>query len=131
MGRSPNAAITLGSVAPTIVHARKAEAALIGRALDASLLDGVIADLVEEEIKPISDIRSSAEYRDHVVKVMFNRGLDALIHGTEKENTPEKPVLLWGASGENSYIQDGIAIDRHTPMIVKINGIERYLHHRA
>jgi len=60
-----------------------------------------------------------------VVKVMFNRSLDALIHGTEKEDTPEKPVLLWGTGQENPFIQDGIAIDRHTPMIVKINGVER------
>jgi carbon-monoxide dehydrogenase medium subunit len=124
-GKIASAAITLGAVAPTIVHARKAEAALIGKVLDKSLLDGVIADLVEQEINPISDIRSSAEYRDHVVKVMFNRGLDALIDGTEKENTPEKPVLLWGASQENPSVQQSIAIDRHTPMIVKINGIER------
>lgn len=31
--------------------------------------------IITEEISPISDIRSSAEYRSHMMKVMFERGL--------------------------------------------------------
>ncbi len=119
------AAITLGAVAPTIVHAKKAEEFLIGKPLNGSLLDGSAADLVEQEIKPITDIRSSAEYRDHVVKVMFNRGLDALIHGSEGENLPEKPVLLWGTDDDNPVFKDGLAIDRNESITTTINGVTR------
>jgi len=33
------------------------------------------ADLIPAEISPISDIRSSKEYRIHMMKIMFKRGL--------------------------------------------------------
>ncbi len=124
-GKITKAAITLGAVAPTIVHAKKAEEFLIGKTLDSALMDGIAADLVEEEIHPITDIRSSADYRDHVVKVMFNRGLDALIHGTEAEDLPEKPVLLWGSIQDNSVKLEGLAIDRNEPITTTINGIKQ------
>jgi CO/xanthine dehydrogenase FAD-binding subunit len=57
--------IAVGSVAPTVVRARQAEAALRGRALDA----GAIADAEQallSEIAPIDDVRSTARYRARV-----------------------------------------------------------------
>jgi CO/xanthine dehydrogenase FAD-binding subunit len=54
--------IGLGSVAPTPMRARAAEAVILGRALDALPLDAARAALMGE-ISPIDDIRSNAHYR--------------------------------------------------------------------
>jgi CO/xanthine dehydrogenase FAD-binding subunit len=54
--------IALGSVAPTVVRARKAEAALRGRRLEAGTSASAREALVRE-IAPIDDLRSTARYR--------------------------------------------------------------------
>ncbi len=57
------ARVALGSVAPTPIRARHVEAALVGRPIDAAAADAVIDD-----IAPIDDIRSTAEYRRTVAR---------------------------------------------------------------
>lgn len=57
--------LAFGSVAPTIVRARAAEAALQGRLLDSDAMASARAALVRE-IAPIDDIRSTARYRQLV-----------------------------------------------------------------
>jgi carbon-monoxide dehydrogenase medium subunit len=57
-----NVRIALGSVAPTPMRAREAEAMLEGKRADDELLEKA-ADQASREIKPISDVRASAEYR--------------------------------------------------------------------
>lgn len=116
------ASITLGAVAPTIVHAAKAEKALIGRQFEQTALEE-IPGLVVEDIHPIDDIRSSAAYRDHIVKVMTTRALAALLRGTEREGVPEEPILLWGKSDKNSVYTAATAIDRTVSITTTINGV--------
>jgi len=87
------AAITLGSVAPTIVHALEAEAYLAGKApTDATLARA--AELAAGASRPIDDVRSSAAYRREMVRVCTMRALRALAAGSERQGYPEKPVLL-------------------------------------
>lgn len=119
------ASITLGAVAPVIIHAMKAEAALLGKNLNQDLITSEIPDLVVEDIHPISDIRSSAAYRDHIVKVMTTRALNAIVDGTERENVPTEPVLLWGKSINNPVIVSQAAIDRKVPITTTINGVKK------
>ena len=57
-----DARVALGSVAPIPVRARHVEAALIGRPVDPAAADAVVDD-----IAPIDDIRSTAEYRQTVL----------------------------------------------------------------
>lgn len=57
-GRVPEVRIALGSVAPTVVRCRRAEAAIAGR----RPVDGGILD----DISPIADMRSTLEYRARV-----------------------------------------------------------------
>ena len=65
--------IALGSVAPTVVRCPKTEAAL---ASGASIEDA--SRMLEEEIHPIDDIRSSADYRRRVAGNLLRRwGADA------------------------------------------------------
>ena len=65
--------IALGSVAPTPIRARKAEAVLNDAAsIDDSVLDEV-ARVVSEEVRPITDHRSTEAYRRHASGVLARR----------------------------------------------------------
>jgi CO/xanthine dehydrogenase FAD-binding subunit len=66
--------IVLGAVAPTPIRARKAEAMLEGQPLTEELAARV-GDEAARESKPISDVRSSAEYRRAMVATMTKRAL--------------------------------------------------------
>ncbi len=66
--------IALGAVAPVPLRARKAEAMLEGEKPQEELLQKVSARAAEE-IKPISDVRSSAEYRKTLSCVLVERAL--------------------------------------------------------
>ncbi len=91
--RIQSAVITLGAVAPTIIHARQAEEYLAGK----ELIDEVIVragELAAEAARPIDDIRGSAAYRKAMVRVLVARGLRALRDGQERAQVPEAPVLL-------------------------------------
>lgn len=94
-GAITTASVTLGAVAPTIIHASNAETYLIGK----KLTDDVIAQAAEltmNDSRPIDDLRSSAAYRRETVKVIAARGLRSLRDKTEREGFPRDPVLLWG-----------------------------------
>ena len=66
--------IVLGAVAPTPIRAVKAEAMIRGKKLDGRLI-GEAAGLASDEAKPISDVRSSKEYRNDLVEVLTERAL--------------------------------------------------------
>ena len=67
--------IGLGAVAPTPVRAPKTEALLRGKPLTAALLKEAAA-MAGSESSPISDQRSSAEYRRWIVEALTRRGLE-------------------------------------------------------
>ena len=93
------AAITLGCVAPTIIRVPVAEQALIGRKLSSeSIADA--ARLAAATPTPIDDIRSTAEYRSEMIRVLVARALRALEAGSERSHWPENPALL---SGNNPW----------------------------
>ena len=66
--------IGLGAVAPTPLRATKTEALLRGKPLTAALLKEAAA-MAASESSPISDQRSSAEYRRWIVEALTRRGL--------------------------------------------------------
>ncbi len=72
--RIERARIALGAVAPTPVSARKAEAALEGKAASEALF-AEAAQTAASEASPIDDIRGSAEFRRHLVRVTTERCL--------------------------------------------------------
>jgi carbon-monoxide dehydrogenase medium subunit len=67
--------VGLGAVAPTPLRATKTEALLRGKPLSASLLKEAAA-MAGAESSPISDQRSSAEYRRWIVEALTRRGLE-------------------------------------------------------
>jgi len=67
--------IALGSVAPTLLRAKKAEDALKGKKLDQKVIEAA-AQAAAEEAKPITDIRSTAEYRKETTRVLVGRAIE-------------------------------------------------------
>jgi CO/xanthine dehydrogenase FAD-binding subunit len=70
--------IALGAVAATVVRAPRCESFLVGRALDDEGTLRSVAELVREECTPISDIRSTKEYRREQVGNLLARALRAI-----------------------------------------------------
>lgn len=95
-GKITAADITLGSVAPTIVHATDAEKSLIGKELDESAIE-TAASLAAQSQKPIDDVRSTADYRSEMIRVLVRRALWA-IHERDAGHVPQQPPMLWGKS---------------------------------
>ena len=129
------ARVTLGAVAPTIVHASEAEVYLKGRALtDETIYEA--AGLAVRASRPISDVRGLAGYRQRMVRVVTMRGLRAIAAGKEREGLPEEPVLLRGSSGNGRGKKNGASTpelngavyhDDHQPIRTRINGKEMVL----
>ncbi len=119
-GSVSSASITLGAVAPTIIHAEEAEKYLAGK----TLTDDVIAEaarLTMNASKPIDDVRGSAAYRREMVRVCTQRGLRSMLSGGDQVQVPDEAVLLRG--GRKA---EGRAQSRHespsSPIEATING---------
>jgi carbon-monoxide dehydrogenase medium subunit len=66
--------IVLGAVAPTPIRARRAEAVIEDQVLTEALAEKA-GEIAAEESKPISDVRSSADYRRAMVGIITKRAL--------------------------------------------------------
>lgn len=73
-GKITRARVALGAVAPTPIRATKTEAALEGQSADEATFASA-AEVAAGEASPIGDVRGSAEFRRHLVKVMTARML--------------------------------------------------------
>jgi xanthine dehydrogenase iron-sulfur cluster and FAD-binding subunit A len=87
------AVITLGCLAPTIVHAASAEAFLHGKRLDAAVC-AEAGRLACGDVMPIDDVRSSARYRLDTLRALVTHGLLRIAAGTETTGWMDRPVLL-------------------------------------
>jgi carbon-monoxide dehydrogenase medium subunit len=117
------AALTLGSVAPVILHARAAEAFLAGKALSEAVIEEAAA-LAAGAASPIDDLRGSASYRREMVRRGTRKALRQLAEGVEREGFPENPVMLWGPG---PYRPDAPKIDTFEhpgPIETTINGVQ-------
>ncbi len=75
--------IALGAVAPTPIRARKAEEVLRGNMLNEKLIEKT-AQTAAEDTSPITDIRSTKEYRKEVSKVLVRRAINICIKRIKK-----------------------------------------------
>lgn len=69
--------VAMGSVAPTPLRARHVEAALEGKPIQASTIAAAV-DATAQDAKPIDDVRASAWYRSHLVRVFVEEVLHDL-----------------------------------------------------
>lgn len=118
------AAVTLGAVAPTIIHAREAETFLEGRTLDEDTLQQA-AVLAMGAARPISDVRGSASYRKTMVRVVTRRALMAIMNREEAAVLPVAPVLLWGGQRVKTPVLAESSLNGEKQTIVtRVNGRE-------
>ncbi|MDP2662684.1 MAG: xanthine dehydrogenase family protein subunit M, partial [Dehalococcoidia bacterium] len=73
-----DARIALGAVAPTPIRARKSEEILKGQKLDHDRI-AAAAKAASGEATPITDIRSTAEYRREMVALLVEKALNAAL----------------------------------------------------
>lgn len=71
--------VALGSVAPTPLRARKAEALVSGNPAPSQALLEEFARTVSEEVRPITDHRSTEAYRRHASGVLARRLLERCV----------------------------------------------------
>ena len=95
-GAVKDARVALGSVAPTVVRVPAAEEYLVGKVLDDQGRIDEAAKLIAQHPRPIDDLRGTADYRTHMLRVMAQRALQTLAAGRERERWPADPVQLWG-----------------------------------
>ncbi len=120
------ARIALGSVAATIVRARAAETYLLGKSLSPDAM-AEAGRLAAAGVKPIDDVRGSAQYRSEMVKVLVARGLRRIATDEIETGLPEEPPMLWGENGaivkralprQFKHLHD-------TPIESRVNGVDR------
>lgn len=73
-GKIEKARVALGAVAPTVIRCPKTETLLKGRMISGVLIEEAVKT-VSSESRAIGDVRSTPEYRDYVIGVLFERGM--------------------------------------------------------
>jgi xanthine dehydrogenase small subunit len=71
--RAPRPRIALGSVAPTVIRLRRTEAVLANADIPETGRLDAAAGTLGEDIHPIDDLRSTAEYRRNVAANLLRR----------------------------------------------------------
>lgn len=73
--------IALGAVAPTVIRAKQTENFLLENGITKNSI-ATAGKMIEQEVSPIDDIRSTKEYRRSMCKVLFKRILTDIIYNT-------------------------------------------------
>lgn len=87
------ASVTLGSLAPTIIHARHVETYLEGKALDDEVCREAGRQALDDA-SPIADVRGSAAYRQSTLSSLVTHGLQRIARGEEAHGWMSQPILL-------------------------------------
>lgn len=86
------ACVTLGCLAPKVIHATTVENYLLNKKLDAMVCQQA-GELANEEVNPIDDVRSSAAYRRATLTALVTHALER-IASQKPEEISTQPVLL-------------------------------------
>lgn len=124
------ASITMGAVAPTIIHVPEVEEYLEGRELTEDVLQKA-GELAKTAVSPIDDVRGTAAYRVAISDVLVRRGLQEIAQGRTYDRLPEAPVLLRGRSGypTSGDLDPSPLIEGETPIRTRINGRDYTFQH--
>jgi carbon-monoxide dehydrogenase medium subunit len=89
-------------------------------------------ELAAQAVRPISDVRGSADYRRYLAATLARQSLTALASGVERATMPADPVMLWGKTdghfctdGEQMAVQGQVG---EQPIVCTINGQVRTIY---
>ena len=107
-----DARVTMGSVGPVVMHAPAAEQFLIGKELDATVVEEA-GRLAAADAKAISDLRGSKEFRDYMMKELVIGALEDIQNPDLRLSIPRKPISLntkddWSGVKEGEWDGDTI-----------------------
>ncbi len=115
-----DAVIALGSVAPKVVRASKAESFLIEKELNDDVI-ALVAQFATREIKPISDIRGSAKYRQMMSEVLTKQALSKVRDRKEMDEWP-KDIPSLSLDTDKHVYEPRFAYDGSQPLKCVVNG---------
>ena len=72
------ARIVAGAVAPTPVRLSEVEALIVGERITPELLDRAYA-ITRDEVRPITDVRATADHRRHISGVLCRRAVERIV----------------------------------------------------
>jgi xanthine dehydrogenase iron-sulfur cluster and FAD-binding subunit A len=129
-GKVHDARIAYGAVSPVIKRASTIEKMMLHQEFNDALIDK-IRDSAAEQVFPISDIRSSADFRKHIVTVITKKALQRCQGTLANSNIPNDPILLWGKQDNclcESPIEHSFWHDSSKPIELTINGEKKTLY---
>ncbi len=117
------AKIAVGSVAPTVVRAKVTEEYLKGKTLTQGTIRGA-AEKVTGALKPIDDIRGTAEYRTWMAVELTAKALTAIERGEGQSTLPQRVGLLVMRTEAEPIPANGFvhATDTENTIDIKVNG---------
>lgn len=126
--RIVDAIIAIGAVAPTVIRLPGLESAILGKTL--SEMEEFDYSIAASEIRPISDIRSSDQFRTEMTSVILKRSFLALGNPSNRQSQiPDHPVTLAVSPDKPAFsIEKGQTIDKNVPIRTFINGKEFVLY---
>ncbi|MDD5367854.1 MAG: FAD binding domain-containing protein [Anaerolineaceae bacterium] len=119
-GKIIQAMIALGSVAPMVVRAHKAEQFLLGKQLNTDIIQEA-SKLVVDVINPIDDIRGSAEYRMWMAIELTKKAFIPWLTGKEEEKIPDRIATLTTQYESKPIPESGFSLDIHDGSRIEIN----------
>lgn len=78
-GRAVDIKIALGCVGPQIIRAQRCEKFLRGKKIDEKIIERA-AGIIIKEFKPITDVRSTIEYRARIISEFLKQALTGLMN---------------------------------------------------
>lgn len=116
-GTVKHARMAFGGVALTSRRALRAEAALIGRTLEAANAD--VAAALREEFMPIDDVRGSAAFRRALVVSLWEK----FLRGERDEEQEFVPSVLWTCADPSRILSHESAIGHVTGRAEYVNDV--------
>jgi xanthine dehydrogenase iron-sulfur cluster and FAD-binding subunit A len=116
--------LVAGAVAPIPLRLTRTEALLEGKEIDQERLDRV-GPMVEQEVRPISDVRSTEEYRRVVSGVLVKRALQQALENAESkiQNAKQSASPSRAEARKNERIADS----EHPPLPVPNSEFRRVI----
>ena len=116
------ATITMGSVAPTIIRLPAVEQFLLGKSLTDEIMRSA-GRMARQLPQPISDIRSTSDYRSEMVGMLLYRALRQLQSPSEMTyDWQSDPTLLAGQPVHQRSLVESITHTDLEPIQTTING---------